>query len=301
LLPERLELADTLRGLARLHLSRNKPPAAETRLRQACEIRRAVIGEQHPGYAEGLTDLAGLHHQTGNFLAADLHYRQALEVLRANPGEDHPDYALAQHGRAAVLHAVGELAEAEKLLEQALRTLQADTADPDPRSLEVRHSLALLHASRSDFLRAEALLKQTVEGYERAVGPDHAALAPVLTDLSRVYEAMGDLAGCGPVLDRIRAINVRAPGEGSLPHAFDLVAASNLARLQGDGERAEAQARRALAVARAVLPDGHPGLVEFLRSLALACQARHNTSQVGLRRSLIPSHFRDARGRRACP
>ncbi len=277
--PEHVEVADTLRGLARLYLSRDNLPAAETRLRQACDIRRAVLGEQHPGYAVGLADLAGLHHQTGNFLAADLYYRQALEILRANPGEDHPDYAVTLHGRAVVLHALGEVAEAERLLEQALRTLRADSADPDPRGPGVRHSLALLHASRSDFLCAEDLLKRTVEGYERAAGPDHTALVPVLTDLGRTYEAMGDLAACGPVLDRIRAINARAHGETSLPHAFDLVAAANLARLQGDGDRAEAQARRALAVARAVLPDGHPGLVEFLGPLAQVCQARHKSGE----------------------
>jgi tetratricopeptide (TPR) repeat protein len=272
--PEHLEVADTLRGLARLHVSRNNRPATETRLRQACDIRRAVLGEQHPGYAEGLTDLAEVQHQAGNYLGADLYYRQALDVLRVNPGEDHADYALALHGRAAVLHAVGERGEAEKLLEQALEILRADAADADPRALEVHRSLALLHASASDFLRAETLLQQTLEGYERTAGPEHVALIPVLSDLGRVYEAMGDLATCGPVLDRIRAINLRAHGERSLPHAFDLVAAANWARLAGNGQAAEIQARQALAIARGLLAENHPGLVEFLRPLALVCQER---------------------------
>jgi tetratricopeptide (TPR) repeat protein len=277
--PEHLEIADTLRGLARLHMSRNNPPAAETRLRQACDIRRTLLGEQHPGYAQALMDLAGLHQQTGNFLAADMYFRQALEILRVNPGEDHVNYAVALHGRAAVLHAVGELAEAEKLLEQALRILRADTSSPDPRALEVRRGLALLHASRADYLLAEDILKQTVQGYERLLGPEHPALIPTLTDLGRIYEAMGDLVACGPVLRRVRTIKLRVHGEGSLAHALDLVVASNLARLQGDAALAETRAQQALAIARGVLPAGDVGLIEFQRSLALACQAQRKYQQ----------------------
>jgi tetratricopeptide (TPR) repeat protein len=273
---EHLEVAETLRGMSWLYLARNNVPAAESRLRQACDIRRAVLGEQHPGYAEGLKDLAIMHLQARNLLASDMYYRQAIDVLRVNPGEDHPDYAMALQGRASVLHAVGELTEAEKLLQQALRILRADTDTPDPRCLDVRRSLALVCASRSDFLRAEELLQQSLAGQERRLGRDNEGLVPTLTDLGRVYEAMGDLVAAGPVLERVRAINARAHGEGSAAGAFDRVTAANLARLKGDYDRADAQARQALSIATALLPPDHPQLVDFLVPLALVCHARRS-------------------------
>src|SRR5262249_17887433 len=152
--------------------------------------------------------------------------------------------------------------------------LRADAADPDPRAVEVRYSLGMVHAARSDFLRSEELLKQTLASYEQTLGPDHARLVPVLLDLSRVYEAMGDLQAIGPVLERAHVINARTYGDGSPTHAVDLVRAANLARLKGDHEKAEAMARQALGIATRLLPDGHPGLVDFLGPLALVCQAR---------------------------
>ena len=61
--------------------------------RQALEIRRTALGENHPDYAGSLNNLALLYHSMGDYAAALPLLRQALEIRRIALGENHPDYA----------------------------------------------------------------------------------------------------------------------------------------------------------------------------------------------------------------
>ena len=160
------------------------------------------------------------------------------------------------HNLATLYLDQGKYDQAEVLYKRVVAIREIEFGPDHPSLATSLEALAWVEFKRGKPAEARTKLERAMAIYERALGPDHPALVPVLTDLGRVYESIGDLAACGPVLDRIRALNVRAHGDGGLVHASDLTAASNLARLQGDGERAEALARRALAVAQAVLPDG---------------------------------------------
>ncbi len=68
--------------------------------RQALEIRRTALGEDHPDYAASLNNLARLYRAMGDHAAALPLYRQALEIHRTTLGEDHPDYATSLNNLA---------------------------------------------------------------------------------------------------------------------------------------------------------------------------------------------------------
>ena len=52
--------------------------------RQALEIRREVLGEEHPDYATSLNNLAGLYSSMGDYAHAEPLYRQTLEISRGH-------------------------------------------------------------------------------------------------------------------------------------------------------------------------------------------------------------------------
>ncbi len=58
--------------------------------RQALEIRRTALGEDHPDYATSLNNLAGLYRAMGDHAAALPLYRQALEIRRTRAGREPP-------------------------------------------------------------------------------------------------------------------------------------------------------------------------------------------------------------------
>ena len=65
---------------------------AESLYRQALDIRREALGEDHPFYATSLNNLAGLYETMGSYDQAEPLYKQVLDIQKS-AGEDHPFYA----------------------------------------------------------------------------------------------------------------------------------------------------------------------------------------------------------------
>jgi tetratricopeptide (TPR) repeat protein len=59
-------------------------------LRQALDIRRRILGGNHPDYATGLNNLAALYEAMGRYAEAELLSRQALDIHRRFLGGNHP-------------------------------------------------------------------------------------------------------------------------------------------------------------------------------------------------------------------
>jgi tetratricopeptide (TPR) repeat protein len=69
---------------------------AEPLCRQSLEIRRQVLGEQHPDFATSLSSLASLYGSMGRYEDAEPLYRQTLEIRLKALGPDHPDTKICQ-------------------------------------------------------------------------------------------------------------------------------------------------------------------------------------------------------------
>ena len=76
--------------------ARGQYAVAEPLYQQALEIRRQVLGEQHPDFARSLNNLAWLYDSTGRSEQAEPLYQQALEVFRQVLGPNHPHTKLVQ-------------------------------------------------------------------------------------------------------------------------------------------------------------------------------------------------------------
>ena len=82
---------------------------AEPLYRQALEIRKKALGEEHPDYATSLNNLAALYHAMGAYDRAEPLYRQALEIRKKALGEEHPDYATSLNNLAALYRRDGRV------------------------------------------------------------------------------------------------------------------------------------------------------------------------------------------------
>ncbi|MCH8829769.1 MAG: tetratricopeptide repeat protein [Planctomycetes bacterium] len=61
--------------------------------RKALDLRKKVLGENHPDYATSLNNLALLYQSMGDYAKALPLYRQALAIRKKALGENHPRYA----------------------------------------------------------------------------------------------------------------------------------------------------------------------------------------------------------------
>ena len=87
------ESASVLRGTADYLNRAAQYRDVEPLYRQAIEICRKTVGEEHCEFAETLNNLAVLLHCTGRFKEAVRLCRQAMEIRRKILGEEHPDFA----------------------------------------------------------------------------------------------------------------------------------------------------------------------------------------------------------------
>jgi CHAT domain-containing protein len=101
-----------------------KTPEAFPLAQKALEIRKQVLGERHPDYANSLNNLAALYDSQGQHAKAEPLHRQALEIRHQVLGERHPHYAISLSNLAGLYQALGAYAPAEPLYRQALAALR---------------------------------------------------------------------------------------------------------------------------------------------------------------------------------
>jgi tetratricopeptide (TPR) repeat protein len=171
--------ASSLNNLATLYLVRGAAVesaasmtdylAAEPLFREAMEIRRRALGEEHPDYAASLHNLAVLYQAMGKHQAADPLSRKAIEIERRTLGEEHPTYAQSLRVLAGLYLDEGDYAAAEPLCRAALGILHKSLGEDHPQFAGALNDLACLYAGSGRESEALGLMEQATAIGDRMV------------------------------------------------------------------------------------------------------------------------------------
>ena len=168
-----LDLATTLNNLARLYKSQGRYEEAEPLYIQALEMRRKLLGEEHPYVAITLNNLARLYKSQGRYEEAEPLYLQALEMKRKLLGEEHPDIATTLNNLAKLYKSQGRYEEAEPLYIQALEMRRKLLGEEHPDIAITLNNLARLYKSQGRYEEAEPLYIQALEIRRKLLGEEH--------------------------------------------------------------------------------------------------------------------------------
>jgi tetratricopeptide (TPR) repeat protein len=61
-------------------------------VQQELTLRKELLGEQHPSYADSLNNLAGMYYEMGAYAKAEPLYQKSLALRKQVLGEKHPSY-----------------------------------------------------------------------------------------------------------------------------------------------------------------------------------------------------------------
>jgi tetratricopeptide (TPR) repeat protein/CHAT domain-containing protein len=138
------------------------------------------------------------------------------------------------------------------------------------------------------FSEAIPLAQRALTIGEKALGPDHLAVAPLLNNLAQLYDNQGRYADAEPLYKRSLAILEKALGPDHSDVARLLHNLAALYRNQGRYADAEPLYKRALAIWQKALGPDHPDVATLLNNLALLYdnQGRYADAEPLYRRSL---------------
>ena len=86
-----LQVASSLNNLANIYESQGRYRKAEPLYMQALELRKRLLGEEHPDVAQSLSNLACLYGSQGRYVDAEPLLVKALKIYQRRLGSDHPE------------------------------------------------------------------------------------------------------------------------------------------------------------------------------------------------------------------
>ena len=254
---------------AALHLQiRGEPAPARPLFERARDLRRSLLGHDHPDTLESAGHLSFNLWTLGQYEQARQLSEDTLARCGQALGEDHPHTLHSAGSLCLSLWALGQHEQARHLGKNTLTRLRRVLGDDHPSALIGATSLASSLRELGHYEQARQLGEDTLTRMRRVLGDDHpytllaaASLAEVLGELGHYEQArqLGEDA-----LTRMR----RALGDD---HPYTLLSAYLLAiHLQklGQYEQARHLAEDTLTRRRRVLGQNHPDTLRSAHHLA---------------------------------
>lgn len=233
----------------------------------ALEIRRRVLGEEHPDTLNSIYNMGVLLRHQGKFGEAEPYLREAMEIRRRVLGEDHLDTLDSINSLAVFLVNVrGKLGEAERYHREALEKFRRVLGEDHPDTLNAIQNMGVLLRDQGKLGEAEQYLREAMEKSRRVSGEDHPMTLPSIFNVGSLLQAQGKLSEAEPYYREVLEKCRRVHGE-THPDTFrSIYSLGFLLREQGKLDEAEPYLREALNVSRRTLGEEHP---DTLRSITI--------------------------------
>ncbi len=222
--------------------------AARASLTQAFDLRKRLMGEQHPDTATSIDHLCLIDLDMRDGRAAQRRCNQALEIRRVHYGANHPLVAESLNNLASAHWLSGNHRDAAKLYEQSLSIKQTTLGESHPSTATAMNNLAEVYRALKQPERAIALLRSASLAWESRLGSGHPKTWVAWNNLAKHYWRSGALAAARPLLQKVADSSSQTFGD---EHPTTARAKARLAALlQSSGETKQALAlyRDALAV-----------------------------------------------------
>lgn len=186
--PNRLEVAECLDWLGRLHVRLGNDLRAEATYRRALQIREATLGKHHPDVATSLDHMAELYRSRRDTAYAEPLALRALQIREAALGNDHPDVAESLYHLALLYISQHRIGDALPLLERSFVISENRLRIDAPGMPEAKRARQLSLLNERDETLYNLLGQQPSNTGIRRL----AMKAVLLHKARRVYERTGD-------------------------------------------------------------------------------------------------------------
>ena len=253
------------------------------------QLRRRVLGDDHPDTLQSKNNLAHLYHSQGRYGEAEPLYRETSQLRRQVLGDKHPNTLGSMNNLAGLYRSQGRFGKAEPIYRKTLQLSRQVLGDNHPSTLISMHNLALLYEKQGRHGDAEPLFRETLHLSRQVLGDKHPDTLTSMHSLAYLYASQGRYGEAEPLYRETLQLKREVLGD---KHPNTLASMNNLAGLyekQGRYGDAEPLFRETLLLYTQVLGDNHPDTLTIMNNLAYlyASQGRYRDAEPLYRETLL--------------
>jgi hypothetical protein len=271
---EEIATVDLMGWVAQYDHVRGVYKSAENLCHLQWEIRRRILGDEHPDTLTSMNNLAATLQAQGDLTGAREKQEDVLDITRRILGDEHPDTLTSMNNLAATLRAQGDLTGAREKQEEVLDIRRRILGDEHPDTLTSMNNLAATLQAQGDLTGVREKQEGVLDITRRILGDEHPDTLTSMNNLAETLRAQGDLTGARDKQEEVLDITRRILGD---EHPNTLTSMNNLAltlRAQGDLTGAREKQEDVLDIRRRILGDEHPNTLTSMNNLAGTLQAQ---------------------------
>jgi tetratricopeptide (TPR) repeat protein/tRNA A-37 threonylcarbamoyl transferase component Bud32 len=242
-------------------------PDAQRHLERAIELRRRVLGEEHPLTLTAMYSLGELYSRKLDYALSEPFLTRLLEVQKRVLGAEHPETLKTMDELATAYDARGKHAQAARLCTTVLTVRRRVLGEEHPATLNTMNTLAVVYLGQAKFAQAESQLVKLVEIERWVLGEEHPDALDAMGNLGAAYLSEGKYALAEPVLTKVFEIKRRVLGA---EHPDALLTMNSLAVLyfnQGKNDQAESILAKLLEISRRIHGEENHGTLQIMHNL----------------------------------
>ena len=188
---EKTAKASLLHNTAWFFLLQGQWEDAERLQTQAMDLRRNLLGVDHPDTLTSTANLASTYRSQGRWEEAEKLQVQVMETSKTKLGADHPYTLAIMANLASTFWSQGRWEEAEKLQVQVMETSKTKLGADHPDTLASMGNLASTFWNQGRWGEAEKLEVHVIETLKTKLGPDHPDTLTSMGNLASTYKSQG--------------------------------------------------------------------------------------------------------------
>ncbi len=265
--------------IGRIYATQGRGDRAESLLRESLEIRRKVLGPEHPETAQSMATLGEQLNTGQRYAESEPLLREAVAIFRRDrergPAEKEA-LAIALSGLGVAQIAKGQGAAGEQFMLEALQL--CETLKGNQRTLVpiVLNNLSVLRGEQGDVNGARNYLERCLEEFRQTPEDMRFRIATALSNLAFLLVLQGEYPQAESMLRESIDLYRATVGEENQKATWPMIHLANLYYLRGEDPKALDGINHALAVQGRVLTEGH---IDFARSWLVLGKILTRTSE----------------------
>jgi tetratricopeptide (TPR) repeat protein len=252
---------------------------AEPIIREALELRRTALDDNHPDTLQSLLSLGSLLSTLGRNDEAIAILKEAHARRTSVFGADHQLTLRVGTSLGGAYRRQGDLEQAQRIWSETLQTQRRVLGDDHADTLRTLNNLGVVLAIQGKPEQAEACWRELLERRRRALGEDHPDYRSAMGNLGVLLQDQGKLDEAKSLQEQSLAADRRKSGDAHVSTLVSMAQLASLLRQMGDLPGAESLLRECYAGRTATLGPEHPDTLRALSLLGSLLAERGNAAE----------------------